>query len=73
MVRTIRGESIEGVSEVASVGGYVRQYQIDVNPEALRAFNVPLMYSEVVGFGDLSRIIAHRGIYFHPLLWATFT
>ncbi len=35
-------ESIEGVSEVASVGGYVRQYQIDVNPEALRAFNVPL-------------------------------
>ena len=35
-------ESVEGVSEVASVGGYVRQYQIDVNPEALRAFNVPL-------------------------------
>ncbi|MBN2447041.1 MAG: efflux RND transporter permease subunit, partial [Phycisphaerae bacterium] len=35
-------ESVEGVSEVASVGGYVRQYQIDVNPEALRAFQVPL-------------------------------
>ncbi|UCG16830.1 MAG: efflux RND transporter permease subunit, partial [Phycisphaerales bacterium] len=35
-------EGLEGVSEVASVGGYVRQYQIDVNPEALRAFNVPL-------------------------------
>jgi len=35
-------ESVEGVSEAASVGGYVRQYQIDVNPEALRAFKVPL-------------------------------
>jgi len=35
-------EGIEGVSEVASIGGYVRQYQIDVNPEALRAFRAPL-------------------------------
>ncbi|MCO6437558.1 MAG: efflux RND transporter permease subunit [Phycisphaerae bacterium] len=35
-------ESVEGVSEVASIGGFVRQYQIDVNPEALRAFNAPL-------------------------------
>lgn len=39
-------ESAEGVSQVASIGGYVRQYQIDVDPEALRAFDVPL--SEVV-------------------------
>lgn len=31
---------VEGVSEVASVGGYVREYQIDVNPDALKAFNV---------------------------------
>ncbi len=35
-------ESVEGVSEVASIGGFVRQYQIDVNPEALRAFRAPL-------------------------------
>ncbi len=35
-------ESVEGVSEVASIGGYVRQYQIDVNPEALLAFKTPL-------------------------------
>ena len=35
-------EGVDGVSEVASIGGYVRQYQIDVNPEALRAFRVPL-------------------------------
>ncbi|UCF34927.1 MAG: efflux RND transporter permease subunit [Phycisphaerales bacterium] len=35
-------ESVEGVSQAASIGGYVRQYQIDVNPEALRAFGVSL-------------------------------
>lgn len=32
----------EGVSEVASVGGYVQEYQIDVNPDALKAYNIPL-------------------------------
>lgn len=30
----------QGVSEVASVGGFVQEYQIDVNPDALRAFNI---------------------------------
>lgn len=34
--------AVEGVSEVASVGGYVKEYQIDVNPNALKAFNIPL-------------------------------
>jgi Cu(I)/Ag(I) efflux system membrane protein CusA/SilA len=29
-----------GVSEVASVGGFVREYQVDVDPDAMRAFNV---------------------------------
>jgi copper/silver efflux system protein len=33
----------EGVSEVASVGGYVKEYQVDLNPEALKAFNVSVM------------------------------
>lgn len=32
----------EGVSEVASVGGFVQEYQIDVNPDALRAYGVQL-------------------------------
>ena len=32
--------SVSGVSEVASVGGYVQEYQIDVNPEALKAYNI---------------------------------
>mgnify|MGYP003625324533 FL=1 len=33
----------EGVSEVASIGGFVQEYQIDVNPDALKAYNIPLM------------------------------
>lgn len=32
----------EGISEVASVGGYVREYQIDVDPEALRYYDVTI-------------------------------
>lgn len=35
-------QSVEGISEVASIGGYVKQYQIDVNPEKLRAHRVTL-------------------------------
>ncbi len=34
--------AVEGVSEVASVGGFLQEYQIDVNPDALKAYNVPL-------------------------------
>ena len=34
--------AVEGVSEVASIGGFVQEYQIDVNPDALKAFNIPL-------------------------------
>ena len=33
----------KGVAEVASVGGFVKEYQIDLNPEALKAFNVSVM------------------------------
>ncbi|MBP9178013.1 MAG: efflux RND transporter permease subunit, partial [Flavobacteriales bacterium] len=33
---------VEGVSEVASIGGMVQEYQVDVDPEALKAFNIPL-------------------------------
>lgn len=32
----------EGVSEVASIGGHVQEYQIDVNPDAMRAHGVAL-------------------------------
>lgn len=33
----------EGVSEVASVGGFIREYQVDINPEAMKAYGVSVM------------------------------
>lgn len=33
----------EGVSEVASSGGFVKEYQLDLKPEAMKAFNVTIM------------------------------
>ena len=35
--------SAEGVSEVASIGGFVKEYQVEINPDAMRAFNVNIM------------------------------
>ena len=37
-------QTVPGVSEVATVGGMVRQYQIEVDPNLLRAYNVPLSH-----------------------------
>ena len=34
--------SVPGVSEVASVGGYVQEYQVDIDPDLMRAYNVTL-------------------------------
>ncbi len=33
----------EGVSEVASVGGFVKEYQVDINPEAMKSYGVTVM------------------------------
>lgn len=35
-------ETVDGVAEVASIGGYVKQYQIEVDPNALTRFNITL-------------------------------
>lgn len=34
--------TVPGVAEVATIGGFVRQYQVNVDPEKLRAYGVPL-------------------------------
>jgi Cu(I)/Ag(I) efflux system membrane protein CusA/SilA len=34
--------SVDGVSEVASIGGFVKQYQVIVDPNKLAAYNIPL-------------------------------
>ena len=35
-------ESVEGVAEVAPVGGFVKQYQVEVDPNKLVAYNIPI-------------------------------
>jgi Cu(I)/Ag(I) efflux system membrane protein CusA/SilA len=35
-------QGVDGVAEVASIGGYVKEYQIDVDPDALRTYNIAL-------------------------------
>jgi len=35
-------ETVQGVAEVASIGGFVRQYQVNVDPNKLRAYNISL-------------------------------
>jgi len=35
-------QTVPGVSEVASIGGYVKQYQVEVDPNVLEAYHIPL-------------------------------
>ncbi len=35
-------ESVPGVSQVASIGGFVKQYQVNVDPVRLKAYDIPL-------------------------------
>ncbi len=37
-------QSLPGVAEVAAVGGMVRQYQVTIDPNKLRAYNIPLAH-----------------------------
>ncbi|MBL0440805.1 efflux RND transporter permease subunit [Aeromonas veronii] len=39
-------QTVNGVSEVATVGGMVRQYQVRVDPDKLRAYGIPLSLIE---------------------------
>src|SRR3989339_434124 len=36
-------QSVPGVAEVASIGGFQKQYQVNVNPNSLVSYNIPLM------------------------------
>jgi Cu(I)/Ag(I) efflux system membrane protein CusA/SilA len=36
-------ESVPGVSQVASIGGFIKQYQVNIDPVKLRSYNIPLM------------------------------
>ncbi|MEZ4588284.1 MAG: CusA/CzcA family heavy metal efflux RND transporter [Gemmatimonadales bacterium] len=46
--------AVPGVSEVASLGGFERQYQVEVNPERLRAFGIPVTrVSQAIGMHNV--------------------
>jgi len=40
-------QTVPGVSEIATIGGMVRQYQIEVDPNKLRAYNIPLSHIQM--------------------------
>ena len=58
-------QAVPGVSEVASFGGFENQYQVQVNPESLRAYNIPLTkVSEAIRQGNSetgARVIEYSG------------
>ncbi|OUR99689.1 cation transporter [Halobacteriovorax marinus] len=69
-------QGVEGVSEVASIGGFVKEYQIDVDPKKLFAFDVHFskliksiqnsnidVGAEVVEDGDREFIIRGKGFF----------
>lgn len=47
-------QSVDGVAEVASIGGYVKQYQIEVDPDKLRYHSIPL--AKVIAAVEASNI-----------------
>jgi Cu(I)/Ag(I) efflux system membrane protein CusA/SilA len=60
--------SVTGVSEVASIGGFVKQYQIDIHPDKLRAHRVTLMeVNEAVRKANIdvgAKVLEKNGIEF---------
>ncbi len=69
-------QSVEGVSEVASIGGFVKEYQIDVDPNKLIAFDIHFsalvkaigesnidVGAEVIEDGDREFIVRGKGFF----------
>ena len=59
-------QSVPGVAEIASFGGFQKQYQVQVNPEALRVYNIPLKkLSQAISEGNResgARVLEYSGI-----------
>lgn len=69
-------QAVEGVSEVASIGGFVKEYQIDVDPNKLFAYNIHFstliqaiqnsnidVGAEVIEDGDREYIVRGKGFF----------
>ena len=55
-------QAVEGVSEVASIGGFVREYQVDVDPEAMRAHGVSLdVGARTLEINSVEYVVRGRG------------
>lgn len=52
-------ESVPGVAQVASIGGFVKQYQVAVDPDRLAAYGIPLS-SVVAAVGDANTEVGGR-------------
>jgi Cu(I)/Ag(I) efflux system membrane protein CusA/SilA len=64
-------KALPGVAEVATVGGFVQQYQVNVDPNRLQAYNIPISrVVEAVRSGNVEvggRLIdGNRGRFAHP-------
>ncbi len=59
-------QTVPGVSEVASIGGFVKQYQIDIHPDKMRAHRVTMMeIVEAVGKSNIdvgAKVIEKSGV-----------
>ena len=59
-------QAVPGVAEIASFGGFQKQYQVQVNPEALRVYNIPLKkLSKAISQGNResgARVLEYSGI-----------
>lgn len=59
-------QTVPGVSEVASIGGFVKQYQIDIHPDKMRAHRVTMMeIVEAVGKSNIdvgAKVIEQSGV-----------
>ena len=53
--------AVEGVSEVASVGGFVKEYQVLIDPNRLRAYDIPL-HRITTAVEDASKEVSGRAI-----------
>jgi hypothetical protein len=74
--------TVPGVAEVASIGGFLRQYQVRLNPDELRAFNIPLwtviekvrdsaneMGGRLIEFQGAEYMVRGRGYLRSLLIW----
>jgi len=67
--------TVPGVAEVASIGGFVRQYQVQVDPNKLLAYGIPLstthvISTSIIGVGAAKRFSGVKWTVVERIIWA---